>query len=438
MSDEDDDAAKAFEEKLRADREQKQREVLADWVWVSEATCFVRLSDRRVWTDRQWRTHFAQLHPKGDVFNFVMRRGLVTKFERMTYEPGGPDVVDDALNLWRPSGIEAEKGDVDWFVEHVRFLFPGDAKAAEYVLDYMAMLVQEPWTKILFALLIYGKNHGTGKTMLARLLIRMLGARNVVSPSNEELTSQYTAWQEGAQLAVVNELLMLGRQQIANRLKNDITEPDLRIRAMYRVSYSTPNRLNYFTTSNHANALLLENEDRRWLVLHSTAEKADPEYYAGLVAHIDSDSDVAAVKWYLQHRKVSLNPKGAAPVTAAKQEMKEQSLPDAEAYVMELFNEGSWPFNFDLVRRDDLVIAVQRHLRGTHKDLLGRMTSLLKERIGAVPQKRATNMSGGRPSYQLWSVRNHEHWDAEGMAKRVDAYLAHHRMHQAVASFDED
>jgi hypothetical protein len=271
--------------------------------------------------------------------------------------------------------------------------------------------------------------------MLARLLMRMLGSRNVVSPSNEELTSQYTAWQEGAELAVVNELLMLGRQQIANRLKNDITEPDLRIRAMYRVSYSTPNRLNYFTTSNHANALLLENEDRRWLVLNSTAEKREPEYYAAVVAHIESDEDVAAVKWYLRHREVKLNPKGAAPITRAKQEMKEQSLPDAEAYVMELFNEGSWPFDFDLVRRDDLVVAVQRHLRGTHKDLLGRMTTVLKERIGAVQQKRATNM-GGRKAYQLWSVRDHKRWEAAGPAKRVDAYVAHRNTLVALGEFE--
>ena len=94
--------------------------------------------------------------------------------------------------------------------------------------------------------------------------------------------------------------------------------------------------------------------------------------------------------------------------------------------------------DFDLVRRDDLVVAVQRHLRGTHKDLLGRMTTLLKERIGAVQQKRATNMSGKRPAYQLWSVRNHERWAAEGMAKRIDAYVAHQRMLRTIAGFEGD
>ena len=73
MSDDElsvEEATKAFEEKLRSEREQRQRsamtEALADWVWVSEATCSVRLGDRRIWTDRQWKTHFAHLRDGGD------------------------------------------------------------------------------------------------------------------------------------------------------------------------------------------------------------------------------------------------------------------------------------------------------------------------------------------------------------------------------------
>src|SRR5690606_27039823 len=109
------------------------------------------------------------------------------------------------------------------------------------------------------------------------------------------MVSQFTAWQEGAQLAVVNELMMFGRQQLANRLKSDITEDVLRIRAMHRVGYSLPNHLNYFCTSNHSDALLLENTDRRWLVLHGTEIKGSPEYYQQLVDHIDSEDGPAAV-----------------------------------------------------------------------------------------------------------------------------------------------
>jgi len=246
MTDPEEMDAKEELAKLQAERAQKQRERIVsaadDWIWASEATCFVRRSDHRIWNDRQWKNHYAHLYPKGDIFTFVMRHdGYVEKFDSLTYQPGGAEVVDSMFNLWRPSPMGAAEGDVSWFIDHVRYLFPGDEQAAEYVLDYMALLVREPFTKILFALLIYGGHHGTGKTMLARLLARMLGEHNVVSPSNEELTSQFTAWQEGAQLAVINELMMLGRQQIANRLKSDITEPWLRIRAMYRVGYSLPN-----------------------------------------------------------------------------------------------------------------------------------------------------------------------------------------------------
>jgi hypothetical protein len=46
------EATKAYQAELEAKREKRQRqqivEALLDWVWVSEATAFVRKSDRKV------------------------------------------------------------------------------------------------------------------------------------------------------------------------------------------------------------------------------------------------------------------------------------------------------------------------------------------------------------------------------------------------------
>jgi hypothetical protein len=429
------EAAKELASTRAQERRARIENVLQEWVWVSGPTSFVRTSDHMIWSDRQWRSHFAHLKPDGDILNYIMRQGLVTKYETLRYEPYQDTVIDGtAYNLWRPGDITPREGDVSWFVDHVSYLFP-DAAVADMVLDFMAILVREPWTKILFALLIYGPHHGTGKTALSELLKRMLGPHNVTSPSNEELSSNYTSWHEGACLVVVNELMMLNRMQAANRLKTDITEPELRIRAMYRGAYSTPNRLNFFCSTNHPDAAKIENADRRWLVAHSPVTPRPSKYYTALFQHIGSDADVAAVMHLLQSRHVRLNPHGRAPQTQAKLDMIEQAMPDAEACLLELFDDNEEPFTGDLVRRDDLVEAIRQRFPGQHKDLLGRIDTFLKQRLKAVQHKRNTS-PGSSSKLRLYSIRNHDAWSAAGPKARDAAYRERRRM-KVVTDFED-
>ena len=91
---------------------------------------------------------------------------------------------------------------------------------------------------------------------------------------------------------------------------------------------------------------------------------------------------------------------------------------------MELFEERQPPFDFDLVRVDDLVDAVPSALRG-RSNLRARVSKFLKEEIGAVGHARYTKADRQRPAYQLWSIRNHDIWDNIGASGRIDAYLSH-------------
>jgi hypothetical protein len=416
------EAAEALASQLAQKRRERIKEALADWVWVSEAYAFVRRSDRKVWTDKQWTAHFGHLvAEKENVLNYAIKKtGYISKFEKLVFEPNAPEEIDGlAYNLWRPSGISAAPGDSAWFVDHINYLFP-DVRVADDVLDFLALLVKEPFVKVLFAMLVYGPKHGTGKSAIGAILSSMLGASNLVFPSNDEISEKYSQWQEGAQLGVIEELMMLGRQQIANRLKPVITQPDLRIRAMWRPSYTTPNRLNLIAFTNYPDALKVENDDRRWFIAESPVEPLAKDYYEKLFAHIECDADVAAVKHFLQHREVRLDPKGRAPATQAKREMVEQSLSDEEAYILELLDEGGAPFDFDLIRREDIIDALRLRFGTLRPGVYSRMTSLLKTRIGAVSQKQDKRV--GVTHHRLWSLRDHEQWDAAGPAARTEAY----------------
>jgi hypothetical protein len=397
------------------------------WVWVAQAGTFVRRSDCVKYDPKTFRSMYASLTPDRDLLVSIWKdQQPVRKFESIVYLPAAqefPDGQKGRYNIWRPSGVQAKPGDVSWFLRHMEYMFP-DESERDLVLDYLALLVQRPAEKLHFALLIVGTKHGAGKSAIGEIMKRIIGHRNVVTPANDEIIQNFTGWQEGAQLAIIEELMTLSRLDVANRLKFLIANPTLRINEKFVPAYSIPNHLNLLCYTNHPDAVRIENSDRRWLIVGTPAEPKEQSYYDVLFdKHIKSDAGPAAVKHFLLGRTVKLNSKGRAPATNAKIQMHELSLDDVEACAVELFESRTHPFDFDLLRREDLMSAIRLRVPGTHKNLQAKTSKLLRERFGAVDQSRYTN-SDGRPHYRLWSIKNHDEWHDKGPAARIDAYLA--------------
>jgi hypothetical protein len=397
-----------------------------EWVFVAVAMQFIRRKDGRKYRTDQWKALYGGLYPDGEILNAVWKSRIpIRKFERLVYLPEAPEFphgeTAGAYNIWRRSGVEARPGDVEPFLDHMAFLFPNEADR-ELVLDYLALLTQKPAQKIHFALLVRG-SQGTGKSWIGNLMERIIGRPNVVRPSNDEVVSRWTHWMEGAQLAIVEELMTLGRLEVANRLKPVITDPMIRIEEKNCSLYSIPNHLNFLCFTNHEDALKIEHGDRRWLVVFSPAVKREAAYYDRLFGYL-ADGGAACVKHWLLRRQVLLNGHGVAPPTSGKETMRRMSMGDAESYLLDLYEGNEAPFDFDLVRVDDLVQAVPAKLAGK-SSLRSRLSKFLKEELGAVAHTRYTKQHASRPHWQLWSLRNHGVWDNIGASGRIDAYMAH-------------
>jgi hypothetical protein len=398
-----------------------------EWVFVASAMQFIRRKDGVKYRTDQWKALYGGLHPDGEILSAVWKSIIpIKKFEALVYLPEAPEFPHGEnsgfYNIWRKSGVEAQFGDVKPFLDHMAFLFPNESDR-NLVFDYLALLTQKPAHKIHFALLIRGAQ-GTGKSWIGNLMEQIIGKPNVVRPSNDEVISKWTRWMEGAQLAVVEELMTLGRLEVANRLKPVITDSTIRIEEKNCSIYSIPNKLNFLCFTNHEDALKIEHGDRRWLVVFSPAVKQDASYYERLFGYLAEDG-AAFVKHWLLQRHIVLNGHGVAPPTSGKETMRRMSLGDAESYLLELVESMEAPFDFDLVRVDDLIQVVPAKLVG-RSNLRVRLAKFLKEELGAVNHTRYTKGDAKRPSYQLWSLRNHEVWESIGAAGRIDAYVAHY------------
>ncbi len=397
------------------------------FVWVADAERFVRRSDTKKFNEKQFKSLYQSDWKGGDIVRAVWDAKLpIPRLESLVYIPGQPEFPQSTYagcyNLWRPSSIVAEPGDVQVFLDHMDYLFP-DPNELSYVLDYLALLVAKPDTKINFSLLVRG-GQGTGKSWIGKMIAKIIGERNVSRPMNSEIISPYTDWQEGAQLAIIEELMAFGRTEVANKLKPVITDDFLRIREIYGKPYSIPNHLNLMCFTNHADALPIESGDRRWLVVFSDAKPRDQEYYKTLFDFLEGPGP-AAVKDWLSNRKVDLNPKGVAPNTIGKEAMRMRSQGEAEQFLNELFDEHEAPFDFPLVRFEDIVNAVPNSIQNRSRSLRNRVTRWLEDTVGAQRHnKYSKSGDSSRPNWVLWSTQDHDHWAHMGPAGRIDAYMS--------------
>lgn len=283
------------------------------------------------------------------------------KVQNPTYWPGKGRFVtekDGAMyfNTWRDSGIEAcdwSESEVAMFLSHTAYVIP-DEEFRHHFLNWLAHNVQYPGTKMNWAVLLQGKQ-GTGKSYFFALMREVLG-ENCGVATTEDLSSGYTGWASGKCFVGVEEILDLGRKEISNKLKTMITDAQLRIHEKFQAAYMIPNRVNFLLLTNYENALVLDEDDRRYAVYFSPAEPMGREYYSALFG--DLARNAAAIKGWLLDRDISAWKEewalGRAPVTEAKREMVGASMSVLESKLHSMIEAGIPPLHTELVTIQEL------------------------------------------------------------------------------------
>jgi len=172
------------------------------------------------------------------------------------------------VNSYLPNKVP--KADSGWqshpawevVLRHLQQILPDDW---EMMVKWMAHNVQYPGEKILWSPIIKGIP-GDGKTTIYRIMMAVMGEKNVREISTQELTSEFNAWAEGACVAVLEEIRIKGhnRYDAMNKLKPVVTNTTVSVVKKGRDGYNIPNCTNYMALTNHEDALALDNDDRRW------------------------------------------------------------------------------------------------------------------------------------------------------------------------------
>jgi len=254
----------------------------------------------------------------------------------LTFAPGEGNITEGGhLNTWKGWGIRgAVQGDVSPWVALLDHLFGAEREARLYFERWCAAPLQKPGLKMAVAAAIWGTTHGSGKTLVGHTLMRMYG-RHAAELKDTDLDDDRNEWADSKQFVLADDITARGDRKFMRRLMTMITQKFIRLNPKFVPSYSIPDTINYYFTSNDPDALYMDDGDRRFFIWEVMAGKFAP--YREYVKWRDSEEGISALWYYLLHLPLGdFDAQAPALDTAGKRSMVYMGKSDLGSWVREL------------------------------------------------------------------------------------------------------
>lgn len=257
------------------------------------------------------------------------------------------------VNVYKPIETPRQAGDAAPFLDHLSKVLPVQHDRS-ILLAYMAACVQYPGIKFQWTPLLQGCE-GNGKTLFINCLAQAVGNRYTHLPNAADLSgngAKFNAWIQGKLFIGVEEVYVSDRREVLDALKPLITNPRIEIQGKGVDQITGDNRANFVMCSNHKDAILKTQNDRRFCVFYTAQQNAAdltrdgmgglyfPNLYRWLKA-----GGYAIVTDYLTRYTIvdELNPAmdcHRAPITSSTSEAVGLSLGGVEQEILEAIDEG--------------------------------------------------------------------------------------------------
>jgi hypothetical protein len=262
------------------------------------------------------------------------------------------------------------------------------------------------------AILLWG-NKGVGKSMLCEVMCKLHGDKDgqehAIIIKEDILFGKHNKWQANKTLIVGDELTRggsSGKRERAEQLKSLITQKKAVIEPKFVDAFPVPDLANYIFMSNHADAIYLEPDDRRYFVVWVGDKKLPQEDYDTIAKWMESEEGPAALFHHLldptQVDLEGFNPYAPPPMTRAKQEMTDDGRSELEEWILNLpavlgtfatTKDVLDKYNYDAHVKVN-VGTMSRHLRAHYKEWGARPL-----RLQAKPVK---NLGGTPAGARVW------------------------------------
>lgn len=322
---------------LGEEKDAKGRPVI---VYQSQSDFMLRYRKRkREWIDNDGK---AQSMPAAV---WWLEHALGRYFEGVTFAPGKPPVVDGKYNRWRGFACSASpEGSCELYLRHVREnICCGNEAHYEYLLNYMAHIVQNPAEPAEVAIVLRG-GQGTGKGVYVVGFGSLFGRHFITVTSNELLTGRFSGHLAEGIILYADEAVASDDPRAEAKLKALITEAEVMSESKGVDAEMVDNHLHVFMASNERWVVPVGNGDRRYVVLDvSEKHKQDGPYFNAIKDELNNGGREKLLHTLLTRDLGTWHPRQDRPVTAAHADQKRASLRGLEAVWHDALWSGELP-----------------------------------------------------------------------------------------------
>jgi len=232
----------------------------------------------------------------------------------------------------------------------ISHILGGGAAELEHFVNWLAYIYQNK-NKAMTAWILTGVP-GTGKGLFIHKVLKPLfGEAQVPMRSLENIEEQFNLYMRTALFLAVDEFRMGDSGNIgkmADKLKHQITEPNLTIRAMRTNQIELPSFCNFIFLTNRADAVKIEEGDRRYNVGPRQERKLE-EVYPELLSNItELQTELYVFAGALKSFQVNERMAHTVLENTAKDEMRQVSMSVLEEFATAI-KTGDLPFFTDIL-----------------------------------------------------------------------------------------
>ena len=212
-----------------------------------------------------------------------------------------------------------------------KYLCNGDDEPDNFTFieKHTAHMIQKPYERCDMAIIMTG-SQGTGKDLWCNHLSKMIGLEYFLDIASMSLLFKDFNSTHGRKLLVkLNEISDKGEHfDKHNQLKEKITATRVRIEPKGFDAYYLENYARYYGFSQHDNIVMVENTDRRFMMIKTNNDKANnQEYFSQILKEAEDPLMIqSSFNYYANLDITNFNPR-VFPNTLYREDQKIQSLP---------------------------------------------------------------------------------------------------------------
>lgn len=330
-----------------------------------------------------------------EISNVWMKSKNRRSYDGIVFMPG-QEAPPQFYNLWQGFSVEpypptekpsdkVEKAFV-MYIEHVsQNICGGNEKYFNWVMSYLAHLIQKPWEKPGVALVLRGEK-GVGKNIFIEPVGRILGSSYLLTSNARYLSSNFNGHLENLLLFTLDEAFWSGDKRMEGTLKDLITGQTHVIERKGSEAYTVDNCLRLVIFGNEQWLVPASQDERRFAVFQvAPHRKQDTKYFTQINSGMRAGGDRLLLE-YLKNYDISQFNPNQAPKTKALMEQKHSSLDVFFQWWHECLTEGvikglefseAWPTDISRDQFRDAFTSywTHRRIKGRTPDsrMLGRM-----------------------------------------------------------------